>query len=198
MTLAEGEAYKYDVYDITKVWPQADCPLIKVGKLTLNRNPENFHAETEQSAFSPAHFVPGIEATNDKMLQGRLVNYSDTHRHRLGSNHHQIPINCPYRARLGPAYNQRDGNMNMHSYGKTTNYEPTQFSGPKEDKQYAIHKQPVEGPIGRYAYTHPNDNYEQPRALFNKVFDEGARQRMMDNLSGHLGVCDRSTKERQL
>ena len=88
--------------------------------------------------------------------------------------------------------------MNMHSYGKTPNYEPTQFSGPKEDKKYAIHAQPTNGPIGRYAYTHPNDNYEQPRALFNKVFDDGMRKRTMDNLAGHLGVCDRATKERQL
>ena len=105
MPFDEAEKYRFDVYDITKVWPQAEVPLIKVGRFTLNRNPENFHAETEQSAFSPAHFVPGIEASNCKMLQGRLVNYSDTHRHRLGSNHHQIPINCPFRAKLGPAYN---------------------------------------------------------------------------------------------
>ena len=105
MPFDEAEKYRFDVYDITKVWPQSEVPLIKVGRFTLNRNPENFHAETEQSAFSPAHFVPGIEASNCKMLQGRLVNYSDTHRHRLGSNHHQIPINCPFRARLGPAYN---------------------------------------------------------------------------------------------
>jgi hypothetical protein len=198
MTLEEGEKYKYDVYDITKTWSQADCPLIKVGKLTLNQNPENFHAEAEQSAFSPAHFVPGIEASNCKMLQGRLVNYSDTHRHRLGSNHHQIPINCPYRARLGPAYNQRDGVMNMHSYGKTPNYEPSQHQTASEDKQYAIHAQPTSGPIARYAYTHPNTVYEQPRTLFNKVFDEGQRQRLMDNISGHMSAVDRSTKERQL
>ena len=101
----DADTYRFDVNDITKIWPHSDYPLVKIGKITLNRNPENFHAETEQSAFSPAHFVPGIEASNCKMLQGRLVNYSDTHRHRLGSNHHQIPINCPYRARMGPAYN---------------------------------------------------------------------------------------------
>jgi len=198
MPLEEGENYKWDAYDITKVWPQSEVPLIKVGKLTLNRNPENFHAETEQSAFSPAHFVPGIEASNCKMLQGRLVNYSDTHRHRLGSNHHQIPINCPYRARLGPAYNQRDGTMNSHSYGKTPNYEPSQIPGPREDKQYAIHAQPTNGPLGRYAYQHPNDMFEQPRTLFNKVFDEGQRKRLMDNIAGHMSGVDRATKERQL
>jgi len=84
------------------------------------------------------------------------------------------------------------------SYGKTPNYEPTQHSGPKEDKQYAIHAQEALGPIGRYAYVHPNTNYEQPRALFNKVFDDSMRKKVMDNISGHLGQCDTATKERQL
>lgn len=86
----------------------------------------------------------------------------------------------------------------MHSYGKTPNYEPSQIAGPVEDKQYAIHAQATSGPIGRYAYTHANDNYTQPRALFNKVFDDAMRKKVMDNISGHLGACDRATKERQL
>jgi len=114
MPFADAANYRFDVYDITKVWPHGDYPLQKVGKLTLNRNPDNFHAETEQAAFSPSHFVPGIEASNDKMLQGRLINYPDTHRHRLGSNHHHIPINCPYRAKMGFPYNQRDGIMSTN------------------------------------------------------------------------------------
>ena len=84
------------------------------------------------------------------------------------------------------------------SYGSTPNYEPTQHAGPKEDKQYAIHAQETTGPIGRYAYVHPNTNYEQPRALFNKVFDDTMRNHTMDNLAGHLGACDIATKERQL
>jgi len=92
--------YKFDVLDITKVWPHEDYPLQKVGKMTLNRNPENYHAEVEQSAFAPSHLVPGIEPSNDKMLQGRLFSYPDTHRHRLGKNYEHIPINCPYRARV--------------------------------------------------------------------------------------------------
>lgn len=83
----DADTYKFDVFDITKVWPQADYPLQKVGKMTLNRNPENYHAEVEQSAFAPSHLVPGIEPSNDKMLQGRLFSYPDTHRHRLGANY---------------------------------------------------------------------------------------------------------------
>jgi len=86
----------------------------------------------------------------------------------------------------------------MHSYGKTPNYEPSQFGSVSADKAYAIHNQPTDGPIGRYAYTHPNDIYTQPRNLFNKVFDDGMRQRTMDNIAGHLGACNQATKERQI
>lgn len=82
---------------MTKVWNQSDYPLIEVGNLVLNKNPENYHAETEQSAFSPAHLIPGIEPSFDKMLQGRLLSYTDTQRHRLGTNYNTMPINCPYR-----------------------------------------------------------------------------------------------------
>lgn len=83
----QAETYRFDVFDVTKVWPHSDYPLIPVGKLVLNKNPENYHAETEQSAFAPTHLVPGIEPSNDKMLQGRLFSYPDTHRHRLGANY---------------------------------------------------------------------------------------------------------------
>jgi catalase len=96
----DGESYKYDIFDVTKVWPQSDYPLIPVGKLVLNKNPENYFAEVEQAAFAPTNLVPGIEPSNDKMLQGRLFSYPDTHRHRLGANFDHIPINCPYKARV--------------------------------------------------------------------------------------------------
>ena len=92
----DAENYRFYVLDITKVWSHKDYPLHRVGKLTLNRNPENYHAEVEQSAFAPSHLVPGIEPSNDKMLQGRLFSYPDTHRYRLGKNYERIPINCPY------------------------------------------------------------------------------------------------------
>jgi len=103
----DADTYKYDVFDVTKVWSQADYPLIPVGKLVLNRNPDNYFAETEQVAFAPTNLVPGIEPSHDKMLQGRIFSYPDTHRHRLGANFDQIPINCPYKARV--ANHQRDG-----------------------------------------------------------------------------------------
>ena len=100
MTESQGESYRFDIFDITKVWPHSDFPLIPVGKMILNRNPDNFFAEVEQVAFSPGNLVPGIEPSNDKMLQGRLFSYPDTQRHRLGPNFDQIPINCPYRTRV--------------------------------------------------------------------------------------------------
>ena len=132
----DAENYRFDVLDITKVWPHSDYPLQRVGKMTLNRNPENYHAETEQAAFSPSHLVPGIEPSNDKMLQGRLFSYPDTHRHRLGKNYEQIPINCPYRARVASYI--RDGAATVNgNYGNAVNYEPNTQGGPKEDKQYA-------------------------------------------------------------
>ena len=154
--------YRFDVFDITKVWPHKDYPLIPVGKITLNRNPTNYHAETEQSAFAPSHLVPGIEPSNDKMLQGRLLNYPDTHRHRLGPNYEQIPINCPYRARMG-SYNIRDGPMTVKGNGDKypANYEPNSFANaPKEDKSFKWSPVQVSGAVGRYPHQHPNDNYE--------------------------------------
>jgi catalase len=156
----DAATYKFDVFDVTKVWPHSDYPLIPVGKLVLNRNPTNYHTETEQSAFAPSHLVPGIEPSNDRMLQGRLLNYPDTHRHRLGPNYDQIPINCPYRATLGN-YNTRDGPMVVNG-GKhgNPNYEPNSLNGPVEDKSYAIHGQHLNAKVGRYPHQHPNTNYE--------------------------------------
>jgi catalase len=128
----EGENYRFDIFDVTKVWPKADYPLIPVGKMVLNKNPENYFAEVEQAAFAPTNMVPGIEPSNDKMLQGRLFSYPDTHRHRLGGNFDQIPINCPYKARV--SNHQRDGFMAVNgNQSSEHNYEPSTLGGPVED-----------------------------------------------------------------
>lgn len=153
MPIKDADNYRFDVYDLTKVWPHSDYPLKRIGKLVLNKNPDNFHAETEQSAFAPAHMVPGIEPSNCKMLQGRLINYPDTHRHRLGPNYDQIPINCPYRARMGN-YNTRDGFMAVNgSNGSMPNYEPNSVTGtPIENRIYAWKQESMTGQAGRYSY----------------------------------------------
>ena len=105
MTIDEAEKLRFNPFDVTKVWSHKEFPLIPVGRLVLNRNPKNYFAEVEQLAFAPSHLVPGVEASPDKMLQGRLFSYADTHRHRLGANYLQIPVNCPYKTRNY----QRDG-----------------------------------------------------------------------------------------
>lgn len=120
MTPEQAEKVDFSVFDLTKVWPHKDFPLRRFGKLVLNKNPQNYFAEVEQAAFSPAHTVPGMEASADPVLQSRLFSYSDTHRHRLGVNYQQIPVNCPLRAH-NPF--QRDGAMTVNgNYGSEPNY----------------------------------------------------------------------------
>lgn len=97
MTHEEAEKHQWNPFDVTKVWPHADFPLIPVGRMTLNRNPDNYFTDVEQAAFSPSHLIPGIDVSPDKMLQARLISYVDTQYHRLGPNHKQLAVNCPYR-----------------------------------------------------------------------------------------------------
>ena len=194
MPVKDADNYRFDVLDITKVWPHSDYPLIKVGKMTLNRNPENYHAEVEQSAFSPSHLIPGIEPSADKMLQGRLFSYPDTHRHRLGKNYQQIPINCPYRARVHNYH--RDGAATVNgNFGGAPNYEPNTQGGPVQDPSAAWHKDTVSGQIGRHQYVHPNSHYEQPRTLWRKVFSETDREHLIQNLGGALKGAKREIQE---
>ena len=175
MKEADVDTYKYDSYDVTKVWPHADYPLIKLGKMTLNRNVQNYFNEIEQAAYSPSHLVPGIEPSNDKMLQGRLFSYPDTHRHRLGGNYMQYPINCPYRARV--ANYQRDGFASVGDNGGAwthPNYEPNSYAGaPKEaGPSAAWAPQAVSGTTGKFKVQWTNNYFEQPGVLYSKVFTD--------------------------
>jgi len=199
MPFEDAPKYRFDITDMTKVWPHKDYPLIEFGRLVLNRNPENYFAEIEQAAFSPANLVPGIEASNDKMLQGRLFSYYDTHRHRLGVNYTQIPVNCPYRARLGN-YSERDGFMNVNgNQGSKTNYEPNSVAGtPKEDRSLLEHPTPVSGTIIRSRYTHPNSDFEQVGALYRKAMNEQDRAHLVHNIVNHLKNARREIQERQV
>ncbi len=171
----DAEHYRFDILDITKTWAKADYPLITVGKMTLNRNQQNYFAEVEQVAFSPGNLVPGIEPSNDKMLIGRIFSYPDTHRHRLGSNFEMIPINCPYKTRVS-TYN-RDGPMMVQNPAGLSgpNYEPNTSGGPVESPEHKWSPHKVEGDVGRYAHHHPNDDYEQPRTLYRNIFSETDR-----------------------
>ena len=182
--------------DVTKVIPHADYPLQKVGKLTLNRNAANYHAEVEQSAFSPSHFVPGIETSEDKMLQGRLFSYPDAHRHRLGGNYTQIPINCPYKARINNG--QRDGFFAIDgNQGDALNHEPNMDNAPYYASQYAESKTAVSGETGRYANTHKNTHYEQAGNLY-RIFSEEEKEAICGNLAGPMKTIRKDICEKML
>lgn len=185
MSFKQAENFNWNPFDLTKIWPQADYPLIPVGKFVLNRNPKNYFAEVEQLAFSPAHLVPGIEASPDKMLQGRLFSYDDTHRHRLGPNYTQIPVNCPF-ATKARNY-QRDGPMVINdNQGGAPNYFPNSFNGPMDDRKYSLSKTPVaSADIKRYNSA-DEDNFLQVGTFYRKVLTEEEKIRLCRNIAGHL------------
>jgi catalase len=185
MPAAEAKTYRFNPFDLTKVWPYADYPLRVVGKLTLDRNPDNYFADVEQAAFDPAHYVPGIGPSPDKMLQGRLFAYGDAHRYRLGANHIQLPVNRP---RAGAVANYgRDGFMRADdNLGRAKNYEPNSFGGPVETGEPLYACLATDGPSGTYEWdSREGDDFMQAGALY-RVMDEAARARLVSNIAGSL------------
>jgi catalase len=186
MPFADAADYRFNPFDLTKVWPQSDYPRIKVGRMVLDRNPENFFAEVEQSSFNPSNLVPGIGLSPDKMLMGRIFSYHDTHLHRIGPNYEQLPINrpqCPVHS-----YN-KDGFMTYHHSGDQPVYAPNSYGGPEADTNLG-HEVTWEVPgaeIGRYAYEKHSgdDDFVQPRALVNEVMSETDRDHLVSNVVGH-------------
>jgi catalase len=181
MTLSQAETHRDNPFDVTKVWSHKEFPLIPVGKLTLNRNPENYFAEVEQIAFSPGHLVPGIEASPDKMLQGRIFSYSDTQRYRLGTNYLQLPVNCPYKV----ANYQRDGVSCMNNQGGAPNYFPNSFSGPQHNVALSEQAITLTGDAKRYD-SGDEDNFTQCGTFFRETLTEQGRSNLIENMSGHL------------
>jgi len=197
MTPEQAKTYRWNIFDITKVWPHKDFPLKEVGKMVLNRNPENYFAEVEQAAFSPSHLVPGVDVSADRMLQGRLFSYPDTHRHRLGPNYHQIPINAPT-SRV--SNHQRDGFMTVNgNQGSQPNYEPNSFGGPKQNNLVGttFSAEPVEGLTGRFTYELTDDDFVQPGNLYRLMNDQ-QKQNLIDNISGSLRLAKKFIQERQV
>jgi len=195
MTFEEAERHRWNPFDLTKVWPQGEFPLIPVGRFVLNKNPTNYFAEVEQAAFAPAHVIPGIEFSPDKMLQGRIFSYKDTHFHRLGTNYQQLPINCPFRTRVNNI--QRDGLMALgNNQGDGPNHHPSSFNGPRpvgnsvKESSYATH-----GDVDRYE-TGDEDNYSQPRIFWEKILDKEQRQRLIMNICDQLAVTTKEIQER--
>ena len=196
MTPQQAEKYKFDPFDITKVWFHADYPPMTIGRMVLDRNPENYFAEVEQAAFSPANFVPGIAASPDKLLQGRLFSYHDTHRHRLGSNYHLIPINQPRGVKL--INYQRDGSMRVDgNFGGEPNYYPNSFGGPEPQPDAGEPPFEVSGTADRHPYTHPNDDYFQAGELYRRVMTDEDRNHLITNITSHLCNAQKRIQLRQ-
>ena len=189
MPASQAAGYHLNPFDLTKVWPQGEYPLIEVGKLVLDRNPSNYFADVEQAAFDPAHFVPGIGPSPDKMLQGRLFAYGDAHRYRLGINHTQLPINRPH-ASQADNYG-RDGAMRFDArYGREKNYEPNSYGGPVETGDPLYGSLPG-GPSGSYSWSeHEGDDYSQAGSLYG-LMPEDAKSRLVDNIAAGLAQVSR-------
>jgi catalase len=199
MTFSQAQSVSFNPFDVTKIWPHDQWPLNEVGRMVLNRNPVNYFAEMEQLAFAPAHMIPGIEPSPDKMLQGRLFSYPDTHRHRLGANYQQIPVNSPWNMKTENVGNyQRDGPMTVTPNGKTgPNYFPNSFSGPAPTTLSKWHTYATAGDVQRYD-TGDEDNFSQCNIFFNRVLDEAGRQRLTDNIALHLSNAKQLIRNRAI
>ncbi|MFD7921687.1 catalase [Streptomyces sp. NPDC059740] len=191
MPAAEAADYRFNPFDLTKVWPHADYPLQRVGRMVLDRNPDNVFAEVEQSAFSPNNFVPGIGPSPDKMLQGRLFAYADAQRYRLGVNHTQLPVNAP-RATSAVNYG-RDGLMASNRYARDAkNYEPNSYDGPVQTGAPLSAPLAVSGHTGTHeapAHT-KDDDFFQAGELFRLMTKE-ERTRLVANIAGGLSQVTR-------
>jgi catalase len=199
MPYEDAATYRFDPFDVTKVWRYKDYPLIPIGRLVLDRNPQNFFAEIEQAAFSPSTFVPGIEPSPDKLLQGRLFSYPDTQRHRLGTNYAQIPVNCPYSTKPANNY-QRDGQMRTDGNGGSApNFSPNGRGGPISDAKASEAAESLHGTTGRTEYpkVHRADDFEQAGLLY-RVMTEAERARLVSNIAGHLSNAGKEIQKRQV
>jgi catalase len=195
--MPEKDASKcpYNPFDLTKVWPHKDYPLIDVGILELNRNPENYFAEVEQSAFNPASIVPGIGFSPDKMLQGRLFSYGDAQRYRLGVNHNQIPVNRPHCPVTGY---HRDGAMRVDgNYGSTLGYEPNSYGQWQQQPAFAEPPLSIDGAADHWNHREDDDYYSQPRALFN-LMSSAQKKALFENTAAAMGDAPREIKIRHI
>jgi catalase len=191
----EAGAYHLNPFDLTKVWPHKDYPLIDVGMLELNRNPENYFAEVEQVAFAPANVVPGISFSPDKMLQSRLFSYGDAQRYRLGVNHHQIPVNAP---RCPVHSYHRDGAMRVDgNHGATIGYEPNSKGEWQQQPDFSEPPLSIEGAAAHWDHRVDDDYYSQPGNLFRLMTPE-KQQLLFDNTARSVGGASREVQQRHI
>ncbi len=182
MPEADAEKTPYNPFDLTKVWPHADYPLIDVGVLELNRNPENYFAEIEQAAFSPSNIVPGIGFSPDKVLQARIFAYADAHRYRLGTHYEALPVNAP---KCPVDHYHKDGAMRFFGTrhdNPDAYYEPNSLGGPAQSEAYAEPPLKISGDASRYDHRAGNDDYTQAGNLF-RLFSDEQKQRLFNNIA---------------
>ena len=194
---AEAEATSFNPFDLTKVWPHADYPLIEAGVLELDRNPDNYFAEIEQAAFSPSNVVPGIGFSPDKVLQARVFAYADAHRYRIGTHYEALPVNAP---RCPVRHYHKDGAMRFFA-NDTGNpdayYEPNGLGGPGDTPDYAEPPLRISGDADRYDHRHGNDDYSQAGDLF-RLFDDSQRERLFGNIAAAMQGVPNIIVRRQL
>ena len=189
MSKEEAEKYNVNVFDLTKTWSRKQFPLREFGKLTLNTNPENYFSEVELAAFNPAHMIPGMEPSADPVLQSRLFSYPDAHRHRIGVNYQQLPVNQHLVKNAGNF--QRDGSMAFYNQGARPNYLSsidTVALGKREVNIDTVHAE-YSGNAILALTTIKKEDFDQPRDFWLRVLDDGARERLTDNISGHMANC---------
>ncbi|MDV0445557.1 Catalase [Methanimicrococcus sp. At1] len=194
MTDEQAKKMPYNPFDLTKVWYHGEFPLMEVGVMELNKNPDNYFADVEQAAFNPAHVVPGISFSPDKMLQGRLFSYGDAQRYRLGVNHYQIPVNKP---RSGLHAYHRDGQMRVDgNYGSTLGYEPNSYGEWEEQPEFKVPALDWTGPIDNWNFREDDsDYYTQPGKLFRLMTPE-KQKLLFENTGRNIEGATLQTKVR--
>ncbi|MCR6645218.1 MAG: catalase [Terricaulis sp.] len=196
MPEADAETYRIHPFDLTKVWPKSDYPLIEVGEFELNKNPENFFADVEQVAFAPSNLVPGIGASPDRMLQSRLFNYADAQRYRLGTNFHQIPVNkarCPVHSNHRDGIGRVDGN-----YGSLPHYEPNSYGQWQEQPEFREPPLKIRGDADYWNFREDDADYFSQPAAFFRSMNDAQKQRLFDNTARALGDAPDFIKQRHV
>ncbi len=196
MTQEQAKKFRFNPFDVTKVWYHSEYPLIRLGKMVLNRNPENYFADVEQAAFCPSNFVRGIGPSPDKLLQGRIMSYGDTQRWRLGSNFQQIPVNAP---KCPMHHYQRDGQMAVNGNGGSgPNYWPNSMGTPAPDAAFAPPAVEIKAVLDRHEVQLEDIDFEQAGELYRRVMDDQAKANLISNIAGHICHALKRVQYRQI
>jgi catalase len=195
MSDEEAKNCPFNPFDLTKVWPHANYPIIEVGEMELNKNPDNYFMQVEQSSFSPSNIVPGISWSPDKMLQARIFSYADAHRYRVGTHYEMLPVNRPI---VEVNTYHMDGSMNFSEPSASkAYYEPNSFDGAVENRDFLEPPFPVDGDGYRYNHREGNDDFSQPRALFT-LMNASQKEQLFSNIADSMDGVPQNIRDRQI